>query len=106
MFDNNLVDDYKDTSLFLGCSSPDCDSEKHRYYGEVDINHFSVIKNSTIIANSKSIYKSKDYDIIKKRFYSEILFFYDFETTNNIGVVYDNSKNTHFLEKVPNQFVL
>jgi len=106
VFEGELIEDYKHSEIFLGCGNPGSPVEEHRYYGEVDINHFSVIKNSTIIANSKSIYKSKDYDIIKKRFYSDILFFYDFETTNNIGVVYDNSKNTHFLEKVPNQFVL
>jgi len=106
VFEGELIEDYKHSEIFLGCGNPGSPVEEHRYYGEVDVNHFSIIKSSTTISNSKSIYKSKDYDIIKKRFYNDILFFYDFETINNIGVVYDNSKNTHFLEKVPNQFVL
>ncbi len=106
VFEGELIEDYKHSEIFLGFGNPGSPVEEHRYYGEVDVNHFSIIKSSTTIDNSKSIYKSKDYDIIKKTFYNDILFFYDFETINNIGVVYDNSKNTHFLEKVPNQFVL
>jgi hypothetical protein len=106
VFEGELIEDYKQSEIFLGCGNPGSPVEEHRYYGEVDVNHFSVIKNSTTIVNSEAIYKSKDYEIIKKRFYSDILFFYDFETINNIGIVYDNSKNTHFLEKVTNQFVL
>lgn len=106
IFEGELIEDYRYSEVFLGCGNPGSPVEEHRYHGEVDINHFSVIKDCTKIEYSKSIYKSNGYDIIKKRFYKNILFLYDFETINNIGVVYDNSKNTHFLEKVPNQFVL
>lgn len=106
VFEGELIEDYKHSEIFLGCGNPGSPVEEHRYHGEVDINHFSIIMENNQINNSKSIYKSKDYEIIKKKYYNDILFLYDFETINNIGIVYDSSKNTHFLEQVPNQFVL
>lgn len=105
MFDNNLVDDYKDTSLFLGCSSPDCDSEKHRYYGEVDMNHFSILSRESDIEKGKELYHSEIHNLLIRNFYDDILCYYDFKTINNLGIVYDESKNTNFLEKVPSEYV-
>jgi hypothetical protein len=105
MFDNNLVDDYKETSLFLGCSSPDCDSEKHRYYGEVDMNHFSILSRESDIEKGKELYHSEIHNLLIRYFYDDILCYYDFKTINNLGIVYDESKNTNFLEKVPSEYV-
>ena len=29
-----------------------------------------------------------------------------FKTVNNLGIVYDESKNSNFLEKVPKEFII
>jgi hypothetical protein len=104
-FDGNLVDDYKDTALFIGCSNPDIESEKHRYYCEVDINHLSFITNSNSIEMAKEICENETHNLPIRKYYEDILFYYDFKTVNNIGIVYDESKYTNFLEKVPTEYV-
>jgi hypothetical protein len=43
--------------------------------------------------------------ILTKTSYNDILCLYDFESVNNLGIIYDESKNTNFLEKVPKEFV-
>jgi hypothetical protein len=101
-----FVEDYKIPELFLGCASPQSYEKKHRYHCEVDYELFSIIKNVSDIEEVKFIHNSKNEKLINKKNYNNILCLYDFKSINNIGIVYDESKNTNFLEKVPNEFVL
>jgi hypothetical protein len=101
-----FVEDYKTPELFLGCSSPQSYEKKHRYYCEVDYELFSIIKNISDIEEVKFIHNSKNEKLINKEYYYNILCLYDFKTINNIEIVYDESSNTNFLEKVPSEFVL
>ena len=104
-FDDNLIDDYKESSFFVGCSSPDCDSSSHRYYCEMDINHFSFLNNVSDINKGKELYESELHNLVIRNYYDNLLFLYDFNTINNIGIVYDESKYTNFLEKVPQKYI-
>ena len=101
-----FVEDYKIPELFLGCSSPQSQEKKHRYYCEVDYEFFSILKNESDIEKIKELHEFKNEKLISKDYYDNILCLYDFKTINNIGIVYDESKNTNFLERVPSEFVL
>lgn len=106
-FNGNLIHDYTENSLFIGCSSPECASDKHRYYGEIDISLFSIILKNTNIETIEDYLKPNEIHVLPfKKCYDDILCYYDFKTINNIGIVYDESKNLNFLEKVPSDFVL
>jgi len=101
-----FVEDYKIPELFLGCASPQSQEKKHRYYCEVDYDFFSILKNKIDIKQIKELHESKNEKLVSKDYYDDILCLYDFQTTNNIGIIYDESKNTNFLERVPSEFVL
>lgn len=106
-FNGNLIHDYTENSLFIGCSSPECASDKHRYHGEIDISLFSIILKNTNIETIEDYLKPNEVHVLPfKKCYDNILCYYDFKTINNIGIVYDESKNLNFLEKVPSDFVL
>jgi hypothetical protein len=101
-----FVEDYKIPELFLGCASPQSQEKKHRYHCEVDYDFFSILKNKIDIKQIKELHESKNEKLVSKDYYDDILCLYDFQTTNNIGIIYDESKNTNFLERVPSEFVL
>lgn len=105
VFEGNLVDDYKDTAFFVGCSSPDIDSDKHRYYCELDISHLSFISKEKNIERAKEIYENDTHNLPIRKYYNDILFYFDFKTVNNLDIIYDESKYTNFLEKVPSEYV-
>lgn len=104
-FEGNLVDDYKDTAFFIGCSSPDIDSEKHRYHCEMDINHLSFISRENDINFAKEIYENETHNLPIRKYYNDILFYFDFKTVNNLNIIYDESKYTNFLENVPSEYI-
>ena len=104
-FENELTNDYKDSSLFIGCSNPDSDIEKNRYYGEMDINHFSILTRTCDVDVIRDLYYGEIHNLLLNKSYDDILCYYDFKTINNIGIVYDESKNTNFLEKVPVEYI-
>ena len=104
-FVNNLIEDYKETGLFIGCSSPECGVKNNRYHLELDINHFSIIMNNTDVDVAKEIYDIDTNNLIRVNHYKDILCYYDFKTINNLGIVYDESINSNFLEKVPIQYI-
>jgi len=105
-FENDLIDDYKNIALFLGCSNPGTSVSEHRHHGEMDINYFSILNNISDIKSAKKIYDTENYKLVENKDYNKILCLYDFKLTNNINIVYDESKYTHFLEKVPMEFLL
>lgn len=104
--DGEFVEDYKVPGFFLGCASPQSKEKKHRYHCEVEYDYFTILTNISDINHIEDLHKTKNGDLINKEYYNEILCLFDFETINNIGIVYDESKNTNFLEKVPSEFVL
>lgn len=105
-FDEDLIDDYKWTGLFLGCSNPGASVTEHRYYGEVELKYFSIIKGSSDIETALDIHKTETDKIVSKDYYKNILCLYDFKLSNNLGIFYDESKYNNFLEKVPIKFLL
>jgi len=104
-FEGNLIDDYKESSFFVGCSNPDIDSEKHRYYCEMDINHLSYLSKNSDINIAKEIYESETSQLPTIKQYKDILFYYNFEFINNLGIVYDESSYNNFLERVPQEYI-
>lgn len=106
-FNGNLIEDYNQNSLYIGCSSPECASDRHRYYGEIDLTLFSIILKNTNIETIKDYLKPSEIHVLPfKKCYDDVLCYYDFKTINNMGIIYDESKNLNFLEKVPSDFVL
>jgi len=104
-FDDEFIEDYKIPGLFIGCSSPECEFEKQRYYCEVDMKHLSIIINTSNINDIRELYNVEMNKILTRKRYEDILCLYDFKSVNNLGIIYDESKNTNFLEKVPKEFV-
>lgn len=105
-FNNDFVEDYKRPGLFIGCCNPNPHPSTFAGFTKVDINHFSLIGNTSNIKDSKVIFEKETDIILNNRFYNDIVCLYDFKTINNLGIVYDESKNSNFLEKVPKEFIL
>jgi hypothetical protein len=103
--EGEFVEDYRIPELFLGCASPQAREKKHRYHCEVDYEFFSILKNEREIGKVKELHESKNEKLISMDFYDNILCLYNFKTINNIGIVYDDSKYTNFLERVPSEFL-
>jgi hypothetical protein len=53
----------------------------------------------------EELYKSEIHNLLIRKYYDDILFLYDFKTINNLNIVYDESKNNNFLEKVPEKYI-
>lgn len=105
-FSNDFVDDYKRPGLFIGCGNPKPHPSTFAGFTKVDVNHFSLISNTSNIKDSKAIFEKETDTVLNNRFYSDVVCLYDFNTINNLGIVYDESKNSNFLEKVPNEFII
>jgi len=104
-FEGELIEDYRLEGLFIGCSSPDCGLKEQRYYGEMDLNHFSILMKTSDINDAKDLYHSELTNLVEKYYYEDLICLYDFETINNQQIVFDESKNCNFLEKVPIQYI-
>jgi hypothetical protein len=105
-FNNDFVEDYRRPGLFVGCCSPNPHPATFGGFTKLDINHLSLITKTSNIKDSKSIFEKETDVILKSRFYDDIVCLYDFKTINNLGIVYDESKNSNFLEKVPKEFII
>ena len=105
-FDNEFIEDYKRSGLFIGCCNPNPHPASFGGFTKLEINHFSLITSTSNIKDSKSIYEKETDVILKNRFYGDIVCLYDFKTINNLGIVYEESKNSNFLEKVPKEFII
>jgi hypothetical protein len=64
------------------------------------------VRGTSDIKVAKSIYETQGEKLISNPNYKDILCLYNFNTINNIGIIFDESKNNNFLEKVPEKFVL
>ncbi len=105
ILEDDFIDDYKTSGLFIGASYPQSDIENNRYYCEFDIFHLSYIVDSSEINDITNIYDKNTKDLVNIRYYENILFYYDFKTINNIGIIYDESKYTNFLERTPKELI-
>lgn len=104
-FENNLVEDYKYDGLYVGCSSPDCETERQRYHGEMDVNHLSILTSTSNIYDAVDVCGNEPETLLNRRYYDNLICLFDFKSVNNLGIVYDESKYTNFLEKVPKEYI-
>lgn len=104
-FDKNLIDDYRSEGLYLGTGNPGTDVPEHRYHGSVDIDNMFFVEDITDMDIVQKIYNTEVEDLNKLDEYKNIIFNYKFDTINNQGIIFDNSANTFFVEKVPTQFI-
>ena len=91
--------------MYLGTGNPGTEVPEHRYHGSVDIDNLLFVEDITDIETIKKIYKTDINNLNKIDEYNKVIFNYDFNTVNNQGIIYDNSKNTYFVEKVPTEFI-
>jgi hypothetical protein len=104
-FDKNLIDDYRDEGLLLGTGNPGTLVPEHRYNGSYEINSLFFVEDIIDIDISKKIYNTPTEKLIELDEYKNIIFNYDFNTINNQGIIYDNSSNNFFVEKIPTEFI-
>lgn len=105
-FVGDICNEYRDTALYLGCSSTLSDVSHYRWYGEMDVDIFFIVKNNSNIKTVKEILTTELNDYPRKKFYNNLLCCYDFQTINNLGIIYDESKNNNYLELIPEDFKL
>jgi hypothetical protein len=104
--DGAFIKEYKDSPIYLGCLNPGAKDKKDRCYSEINIEHFSIIRKNHSIENILNLVNNEFYDLPMKSYYSDILCLYDFKMINNDGIIFDNSKYSHFLELVPKKYIL
>ena len=63
------------------------------------------VKNIIDIDVVKEIAETDSSNLNKLEEYKNIIFNHEFDTVNNEGIVFDNSENTFFAEKIPSFFV-
>jgi hypothetical protein len=71
----------------------------------MEINYLSFLSKESNIEIGEELYKSEIHNLLIRKYYDDILFLYDFKTINNLNIVYDESKNNNFLEKVPEKYI-
>lgn len=104
-FDKNLIYDYRMEGLLFGSGNPGSDVPEHRYHGSFDIKKCFFIEDETDIDIVKNIHETNSSDLNKLEEYKKIIFNYDFDTVNNQGIIFDNSSNSYFAEKIPTDFI-
>ena len=104
-FDKNLIDDYRTEGLLLGTGNPGTEVPEHRYHGSVDIDTMFFVEDITDIDVIKKIYETNVSDLNKLEEYKNIIFNYEFDTINNQGIIFDNSSNSYFVERIPKDFI-
>ena len=71
----------------------------------MEVNHFSFLSKESDIEKGEDLYNTDVHNLLTRKYYDDLLFLYDFKTVNNLNIIYDESKNTNFLEKVPTEYV-
>ena len=51
------------------------------------------------------LYNTDLRNVVSKKYYKNILCYYNFKTVNNKGIIYDESSYTNFLERLPKTLV-
>lgn len=104
-FEKNLIDDYRYEGLLIGTGNPGTGVPEHRYHGSFDIKSMFFVEDVTDINVVKKIYETDTASLNKLEEYDKIIFNHDFDTINNQGIIYDNSKYNHFVEYIPEDFI-
>jgi hypothetical protein len=100
-FEGNLCEKYRDTALYLGCSSNSSDnSPENKWYGEMDIRMFFILENISDIQSVKEYVNTETFKFPTYNTYTNLLCYYDFSISNNLGIIYDESSNKNFLELI------
>jgi hypothetical protein len=100
-FEGNLCEKYRDTALYLGCSSNSSDnSPENKWYGEMDIRLFFILENISDIHSVKEYVNTETFKFPAYNTYTNLLCYYDFNISNNLGIIYDESSNKNFLELI------
>lgn len=100
-FEGNLCEKYRDTALYLGCSSNSSDnSPENKWYGEMDIRLFFILENISDIQSVKKYVNIETFKFPTYNTYTNLLCYYDFNISNNLGIIYDESSNKNFLELI------
>ncbi len=101
-----FIEEYRDSPIYLGCLNPGALDSKDRCHSEINIEHFSIVRNNRLVKISESLINYEYHNLPSQSYYDDILCLYDFKLINNYGNVFDNSKYSHFLEIVPKEYVL
>ena len=104
-FDKNLIDDYRTEGLYIGTGNPGTEVPEHRYHGSLDIDSMFFVEDCIDIDVVKKIHNTDVSDLNKLKEYKNIIFNYKFDIVNNQEIIFDNSANTYFVEKVPSEFI-
>lgn len=104
--DDELIDDYKDQPFYLGAVNPGADNPEHRYYSQVNIKYFTIVDVHTDINLLNKIHQTPIYKMYGEEYYNDIYCLYNFRNTNINKMIYDESKNSNYLELVPDYFVI
>lgn len=104
-FPQNLIEDYRSEGLLLGSANVGTLVPEHRYYGGYELNKMQFIEGNTDIKVSKKVFETDNDKLLNLDIYNDIVFHYDFDVENNQGIILDNSKNTYFVEKIPESYL-
>lgn len=104
-FPQNLIEDYRGEGLLLGAANVGTLVEEHRYYGGFELNKMQFIENNIDIETSKKVFETDVDKLIELEEYDDIVFHHDFNIENNQGIILDNSKNTYFVERIPDSYL-
>lgn len=96
--DSQLVDDYINEPIYIGCHNIDSVDESHRKLVEMDLIHFSIFDTSLPINMVKRFVNTTTRDLDECSDY--ILCLFDFESeTENKFIILDKYKDKYFLKK-------
>ena len=104
-FEKNLIDDYRYEGVLIGTGNPGSGVPEHRYHGSFDIKKMFFVEDVIDIDVVKKIAETESSNLNKLKEYKNIIFNHEFDTVNNEGIVFDNSENTFFAEKIPSFFI-
>jgi hypothetical protein len=104
-FPKNLIDDYRGEGLLIGAANVGTLVPEHRYYGGFEIDRMQFIEDNVDIEVSKKVYETDQDKLIELDEYNNIVFSYDFNVKNNQDIILDNSKNTYFVERIPESYL-
>jgi hypothetical protein len=100
-FEGNLCDNHRDTAFYLGCSSNSLNnSPENKWYGEMDIKTFFILENISDIETVRLYVNNPVFKFPTYNTYANLLCYYDFNISNNLGIIYDESSNKNFLELI------
>jgi organic radical activating enzyme len=96
---SQLVEDYINEPIYLGCHNMDSINNLHKCVTEMDITHFSIFANDTNVREiEKYIKKEINFNELINR--DEIYCCYDLSDVNNDEyLIFDETKNLTFLKK-------